>query len=168
MARDQPHPAAAEVPPPPPARRRDARYGLFGLICLLLVALWIGVGYHDYSEREQALDAARRDTVNLSRALSEHVLGTLRLLDQTLEALTRRYQRDPEHFDATLAFAESGVLRSVAFLITVIGADGHVLQSSLGPSSKGVYLGDREHFRVHVEHDSGRMFIGKPVFGRVS
>ena len=154
--------------PAVPAERRDARYGLFGLICLLLAALWAGVGYHSYSERQQALDAARRDVANLSRALSEHVLGTLRLLDQTLEALIRRYQRDAEHFDASQVFAEGGVFRGTAFLITVVGRDGRVLQSSVGPSAVGVDLGDRAHIRAHMERDTGRMFVGRPVYGKAS
>ena len=37
-----------------------------------------------------------------------------------------------------------------------------------GNLAKPLNVADREHFRVHVEHDSGRLFVGKPVVGRVT
>jgi diguanylate cyclase (GGDEF)-like protein/PAS domain S-box-containing protein len=54
--------------------------------------------------------------------------------------------------------------------IGIINADGILIYSNLG-TPKGLYLGDREHFKVHLAATSAasdRLFISKPVFGRVS
>jgi len=51
------------------------------------------------------------------------------------------------------------------FQAVVIGPDGYMMSSSLADSAERLYLGDREHFRVHVESDTGRLFISKPLIG---
>jgi len=51
--------------------------------------------------------------------------------------------------------------------LSVIGADGFLKFSNLGTTKK-IYLGDREHFQVHVDKPEYGMFISKPLMGKVS
>jgi PAS domain S-box-containing protein len=51
--------------------------------------------------------------------------------------------------------------------VAMIDADGWMSWSSISGSAQRVFLGDREHFRVHAE---GRqeLFVSRPLLGRVS
>jgi hypothetical protein len=49
--------------------------------------------------------------------------------------------------------------------MTIIGADGRILTSTR-PGLEGVYTGDRDHFRVHINAASDELFISKPVLLR--
>ncbi|MBI5786504.1 MAG: diguanylate cyclase [Rhodocyclales bacterium] len=60
------------------------------------------------------------------------------------------------------AFPSGAILQ-----IGVIDKDGYLVYSNLGMKER-VYLGDREHFKVHLATDADRLFVSKPVFGRVS
>jgi diguanylate cyclase (GGDEF)-like protein len=51
--------------------------------------------------------------------------------------------------------------------IAVIDGEGFLVASSLGVKEK-VFLGDREHFKVHVNSEKRGLFVSAPVFGRVS
>jgi C4-dicarboxylate-specific signal transduction histidine kinase len=51
--------------------------------------------------------------------------------------------------------------------IAVIDANGYLAVSSLGMKER-VFLGDREHFKVHVGAEKQQLFVSAPVFGRVS
>lgn len=59
-------------------------------------------------------------------------------------------------------FPEGAVLQ-----IATIDAQGYLAYSSLNNPQR-VFLGDREHFKVHLGAHEDRLFISKPVLGRVS
>ena len=101
--------------------------------------------------------------------LVEHITSVLRSIDQTLAGMIRDYERDPDGFDPGAALRAHAVLTDVVFQVVVIGPDGYLITTSIGGRpSQPLYLGDREHFMVHAERDSGHLFISKPLVGRVS
>ncbi len=67
--------------------------------------------------------------------------------------------------DHIAATANSGSFGFVQ--VALIGADGWMEWSSISRRESRVYLGDREHFRVHARGLQD-MFVSVPVLGRVS
>lgn len=51
--------------------------------------------------------------------------------------------------------------------LAAIGRDGWMLWSSTSNFGSPIFLGDREHFQVHVQGHEG-LFVSRPVLGRVS
>ncbi|HTY70424.1 MAG TPA: ATP-binding protein [Alphaproteobacteria bacterium] len=148
---------------------RDIRRGLAALTVLILVLLWGGLALYLRYDKTQTIDNANRQGENLSRAFAEHITSILRSFDQTSRAMVSEYERAPKSFDAATAIERHAVLRDATIQVGVIGADGYLITSNLPVVSKErVYLGDREHFKVHVARDTGELFISKPVIGRVS
>ena len=148
---------------------RDIRRGLAALTILVLALLWGGLALYLRYDKTQTIDNANRQGENLSRAFAEHITSILRSFDQTSRAMVSEYERAPESFDAATAIEKHAVLRDATLQVGVIGADGYLITSNLPvASNRRVYLGDREHFKVHVARDTGEIFISKPVIGRVS
>ena len=90
----------------------------------------------------------------------------VRVLDQTTVFVKTEYERLGKKFDLA-AYAKRGVFLDRFFnLIILAGPDGNITAADrkLPPSN----IADREHFRVHVAEDSGKLFISKPVLGRSS
>lgn len=92
----------------------------------------------------------------------------LRAVDQTLFYVRASYVSDPDRFDIGRWTEHSEFLTDPAFQVAVIGKDGHLLVSSLDPITNRVDLSDREHFRIPAASTEDRLFISKPVVGRVS
>ena len=93
-------------------------------------------------------------------------MRTVRVLDQTTVFVKTEYERLGKKFDLA-AYAQRGVFLDRFFnLIILAGPDGNITAADrkLPPSN----IADREHFRVHVAEDSGKLFISKPVLGRSS
>ena len=51
--------------------------------------------------------------------------------------------------------------------IAVIDAKGYLSYSNLG-FKESLFLGDREHFKAHLDTTQDRLFISKPLLGRIS
>jgi len=123
---------------------------------------------HLQYDRARTVDHARVNVINLSQAFEEHITSLFRAVDQTLLGLKHDYERDSEGFDASAALSQHAVLHGASLQVSVIDSDGYVSSSSEGATTRRVYVGDREHFRVHAGFNPGLLFISKPVLGRVS
>jgi len=86
--------------------------------------------------------------------------------------LTNRFETDsesyPAGFDLTEWTRRTQAMTDLSFQITLIGKDGLVITSNLLSGTARVDLSDREHFRVHRDRPEDRLFVSKPVLGRVS
>lgn len=136
----------------------------FGL--LFIVLLWTGIAYQVAQDREHALGHARATVTNLTRAFEEHVVRTLKGIDQSLLDLVAHFEADPHAFDIAAAAARNRFLEGLTPQIGIIDARG-LLSHTTVSSGLGVELSDRDHFRVHREDNVG-LFISRPVLGRAS
>ncbi len=118
-------------------------------------------------QREQVLAEAAITAGNLDIAFEQHVVRSIRNIDQMLLFAREHYMRDPSSFSAEVFSRKEYFPKDVALQLAIIGPDGIMTGSSLS-SSGTVDLSDREHFRVHVGNPRDELFISKPVLGRVS
>ena len=138
---------------------------LLGLAMIALI--WMSLAFHLEIERNGAEQAAIENSRNLARAFEAHVSQSLNDINRTLDVMRSYFLRDPEHFDLRV-WNESGQLFERDMIqLSIVGPDGYVRASS-NPSWTRVYVGDREHFRALVDAPDDKLFISKPVVGRIS
>ncbi|MBN9421368.1 MAG: EAL domain-containing protein [Candidatus Accumulibacter sp.] len=135
---------------------------------LLIGAIWGAIFFQLQYMHTQEQAGAQRDNENLARAFAEQVHASLRGIDLSLLALREEWQRNPSGFHAAVLRQQNYFVREVSFQIGIIDAGGNLVYSNLEQPAKPVSLADREHFRVHRERGSDRLFVSKPVLGRVS
>jgi len=106
----------------------------------------------------------------LADAVAQQMEALIGTIDFATRQLGSEYSEKSPHVDETVRAIMDSFPANAITQIGIINAEGMLVYSSLG-TPKGVYLGDREHFKVHLASTtaaSDRLFISKPVFGRVS
>jgi diguanylate cyclase (GGDEF)-like protein/PAS domain S-box-containing protein len=132
-----------------------------------LALLWSAILWDANRIEAQALDHTRRETAAWATTFANNAQSTLVYVDHTLKVLRDAWQSRPSemaeaiklHLDA----AEGAVLQ-----VAVIDARGYLAYSNLGVPQEPTFLGDREHFTVQQAQVQDKMFISRPVKGRVS
>jgi diguanylate cyclase (GGDEF)-like protein/PAS domain S-box-containing protein len=144
------------------------RVQLITAIAVIMLSIWGAVAYQVVSERQAALRTAAQNGRNLSSVVAEHFSSYSGGADLLLQRLRAQWTRDPKRFGQAVA-AEKG-LRKDAFAVqvAVIGADGWLVYTDLRESKQRVFLGDREHFKVHRSGGPDQLYISNPISGRVS
>lgn len=164
---------AASAPPELPdnalsgkGRRFSIAYGVISVAALLILSLWAGLRYYIHFEEKKSFADAGKLLSNFARTFEEHTVRTVRVLDQTTMFVKREYENQGNRLDLEKYAQEGLFLDRFYNLIAVIGEDGWVklVNRKLPPSN----VSDREHFQVHVQEDTQKLFISKPVLGRSS
>jgi signal transduction histidine kinase len=137
---------------------------LFGLF--LIALLWLGVLTQDSRIEAVNESSFRLELTNTVRLLDAHTRSVILGLDQVVMHIKAEYEDDPARFDLAAQVARSPILKGLSVQVGIIDADGILAKSTAGTAR--LNLADREHFRVHVERDSGELFVSKPVLGRAS
>ena len=139
-----------------------AVFGIF-LLCLI----WTGLYYMLQSERQQAVKEASKETANLARAFEEHTFRTINSADQV--ALFLKYESEKEGLTLDIPhYVKEGRISGQPFvLLTIVNEKGESVASSQVPFVPA-NISDREHFLVHKNPASEKLFISKPVLGRTS
>lgn len=148
------------------ARRTEA--GAAGVVALIVILIWAFIGLHLRQIYWDAEDDGWRDGANLARVFSENVARSFAAIDQMLLFARESYLRDPNHFDLSTWATHGQLVSEITFQISVLGPDGKLLLTNHGPVTNPVDLSDREHFVVQRDAIEDRVFISKPVLGRVS
>jgi len=138
---------------------------LFGIF--LLCSIWIGLYYKVESERQLEIDGAIKETGNFARSFEEHTLRTIKSADQTAVFLKYEYEREGSNINIPFRINEGRFISEPFVLLSVAKENGDLVDSSQVPFVTS-NLKDREHFRVHSDFDSKKLFISKPVLGRSS
>jgi Methyl-accepting chemotaxis protein (MCP) signalling domain len=126
--------------------------------CLALLTVW--------TDHRATLSQAEHDLQNQARAYAEHVAKTMEGADQALRFVRNEYRRQGENLDIAGYLKSEDLIQSDFHQLGIIGADGFLSHSTAG--AKRVDLREREHFQVHAQASSDRLFISKPVLGKAS
>lgn len=166
----------------PPSSRVRLSVLASAFAALLLVIVWLSVFAVLASKRNDAIEAERRQNVNVANVLGEQTLRVIATLDQACRRVADAVAEQPGEVPDLIRFAnETGMAPRILAQLSLVGADGRFIGSNLDPDgskSKHVDLSTREHVRVHLDPAtlpkdtpqliSDGLFIGKPVLGKVS
>lgn len=130
------------------------------VICLVLVAL---EGWRDWGERDDEFARAEAEMKNLAKSLAQHAEDSFNLADALLVDMVDRIEREGT-YPAVMADMQDFLSERIQTLqavktLTVYGADGFVLSSSLSGHTK-VNVRDLEFFRHHAATSDRRWFFG--------
>jgi signal transduction histidine kinase len=146
--------------------RLDTRTVLSLFMAVLLAGLWGVTALQLQRAHDSAIAGAGRDARGMARVFDEHAIRTIEAADQAATYLRSRYQALGERLDI-VADLQQGINPGALYkLFSIVGEQGDTVLSS--QPFKPTKLADREHIRVHMQRDSGELYISKPVLGRVS
>jgi len=135
-------------------------------VALLLITWWHVFGLVD-SNREKEIKAAERDLANITKLSQEHVIRTMRGVDQVVRFVSSGYLELGNKLNLVKLCAQGVVDTEIFPQLGIIDPRGIYILGNK-PILGKVDLSDREHFKVHVATDTGELFISKPLLGRVS
>ncbi len=137
--------------------------GCVMLVIIVAVAAWLS--YRQHSESERALQLQHASDMAL--VLEVHARDTLSSVDDAVRRIKRIYERDGMRTDLRDVMADYRDIAGYVAVASVADESGRLVLSTL-PIPPGAAIADLEHFRVHVERDTGEPYINKPALGRVS
>ncbi|HXW43111.1 MAG TPA: EAL domain-containing protein [Xanthobacteraceae bacterium] len=135
---------------------------------VVMVIIWGGIYVLAGQDRERAYHDAVRQGGNLTRVLEEYIRRVVQQSDRNLLALRRAYAKDPEHFDITVWAARTQAHNDLTLQYGIADADGFVTQTSFGPLTEPIYVGDRHHFKFQRAATADELDISAPLTGHVS
>lgn len=132
-----------------------------------LTLVWLVAGYELDSSRKVRLGEFERTTVFQAQIFAENTQAIVRRLDEMLRELREHWSGDHATFSDKVRYRQT-YMADIALQVAIIDADGYLAYSNLAPATNRVFLGEREHFRVHKDRDVDQLFISRPVKGKVS
>jgi diguanylate cyclase (GGDEF)-like protein len=149
-------------------RLRAFRQSTTYLGVAVIAIVWGGIYLLTCQAHQRAYQDAVRQGSNLTRLLEEYIRRVVQSADSELLALRRAYQSDPQHFDIARWVAGPQPNSDLTLEYGIVSADGFVVQSSQGPLTHPVYLGERPHFKFQAQATADELNISAPVTGQIS
>ena len=134
----------------------------------VIAIIWGGIYLLASQEHDRAYQDAVRQGSNLARVLEQYIRRVIEESDGDLLALRQRYQENPQAFDIARWLGRPRSNTDLTLQFGIANSDGYVIQSSHGPLSAPIYVGDRAHFKFHVENTTDQLYISDPVVGQIS
>jgi two-component system, sensor histidine kinase and response regulator len=147
---------------------RAKQYFYIAGFLLITAGLWSALVLQLKHDRAQTRRSAELATSNLAKAVEEHLLSTVQHIDSLLLELRDEFQEGPDNFRKRIKFHEEHNFSGLIIQASVADAKGIMTYSPQPLPALPLYLGDREHFQVHLNTPRDDLFISKPVLGRVS
>ena len=141
------------------------------LLAALVVVLWSSLVWNYIYAEKRELKDFHRQTATLAVLFAKHATATFRGVDYALLNLRNTWLRHPDELkgeveDELKAYKD---FQNVEILqIGIIDAQGWLVYSNLGLPKQPSFMGDREHFKVHQGNLQDKLFVSRPVKGRVS
>lgn len=133
------------------------------LVAIVAIAAWLS--YRQHSESERTLQQSHAGDMAL--VLEVHARGTLSSVDDAVRRIKRSYESDGMRTDLRGVMEDYRDIAGHIAVASVADEQGRLILSTL-PIPPGAAIADLEHFRAHVDRDTGEPYINKPVLGRVS
>jgi hypothetical protein len=147
------------------AERRST--AVFGVV--IIAMLWSGICFKYIQDLRGDERDAERTNLNFAMVFEENVLRSIGEIDKSLLYLRRIIETRQDTTDFHKIVNSTDLLSEIVVQVAIIDANGIMRASNAGPQpAPAVDLSDREHFRVHLDSAEDRLFISKPVIGRVS
>ncbi len=152
------------------------------LVCVAVAFIGAGliaIGLTLWSLREDAVADAQRATGNIATILSEQTAGSVQSVDLILVDIQERIAAlgvtTPDEFRARVdneefyrLLVERLARIPQADVITVIGDNGQLANSTRSWPRPVVDLSDRDHFQYHFLNNTNNLHISIPVVNRVT
>ena len=135
---------------------------------ILIAASWFVVAFVSSLEREKAIEGAIKQSDSLVRLFEQNTVDIFDRFDRTLLLLRKSFEDDPAHFDLRSWAGRTALVGDETLQISLAGADGFEIATTLDRHGPPVYIGDRLHFRKHLDLEVDNLFISEPVRGRIS
>lgn len=149
-----------------PRRRVGGLALAMGLFSVVIVgALWVSLFLLSAYERQSEIADVMRHNANLARSFVEHTVRTLAYVDELTLVIKRQFEVQGAAFDLARFLEDMQINPAVVHNVVITDAQGMVILGSHG--APPISLADREHIQVHLQEDTQRLFLGKPVLGRV-
>ncbi len=137
------------------------------LFAASLACIWGALFFELNRSRARAIRDAEVATQYQAQLFAESSKSAFKRLDEVLFDLREHWSGEERHFtDKVQRQAEH--ISDIAFQIGVIGKDGFLAYTNLKRTQDRVDLSEREHFKTHVGSGRDRLFISKPLKGKVS
>jgi diguanylate cyclase (GGDEF)-like protein/PAS domain S-box-containing protein len=132
-----------------------------------LALLWSAVAWNHENSEQTHLDDIRRETAGLALLFANQADNTFRSVNHALLELRSTWVNQPSDMgDLVKEYRE--FLGGAVMQIAIIGADGNLAYSDLGMPKEPAFLGEREHFKVHLGGLQDKLFVSRPLKGKVS
>ena len=151
----------------PRRRARALTKGIVAVGGVVILVMWAVVVGSIITARQAAIERVHSEGRNLAIAFEDEAAHILDGIARGMELVAGRLRSERGRFDLYAWSSGAPLLAWGTVQATFIGSDGKVISSTVEPHAAPIDLGDREHFRVHLEDKSLGLFIGKSVSGRL-
>lgn len=150
-------------------KRRSLGLQMLAVLAAGLAVIWTAVFFELNKNRARVIREAETTVVFQAQLFAENTKSVFKRLDEVLFDLRVHWSDEEKQFTQQVQ-KQIEHISDVAFQIGVIDKNGLLAYSNLrkaGDKEK-VDLSEREHFKVHVGSGRDRLFISKPLKGKVS
>ncbi|AJY38953.1 diguanylate cyclase [Burkholderia humptydooensis] len=146
----------------------STRHRILTVGALLCVLTSVSILLAAANEWRNTYASAYRTAQVIAKSYAVHLAKVFATTDALTGVIRYEYDRSPETFHLRSLIDGSALTFDSAAQITIVGADGLVLQTWPHKINNSIYLNDRPHFIFHKNNSATGFFIGAPVKGRVS
>lgn len=138
------------------------------LACALsMTTIWLATIQRMDAEREQAMAAAMESNADLAMAFEKQIALTLESAEQIAALVRKQYLEQGARFDLKKTLDKDTLRKPVFSVISIVNERGDTVSSN-ADTSKAINYADREFFQAQRDAKSDKLFISKPVLGRIS
>lgn len=131
-------------------------------------AIWLATVQRIEAERAQALAAAMEANADLAMAFERQIALTLESAEQIAALVRKQYLEQGAHFDIKKTLDKDTLRKPVFGFISVINERGDTVSSNADNPKAVINYADREFFQAQRSAQDDKLFVSKPVLGRIS